>query len=1404
MKKKQLAKKSLAVVLSVALLAPTSAFAASPSDFSDFPNDWSAQAMTEAVENGLLGGVTDTTIAPQGKLTRAQMATIINRAFGATAQASLSGYTDVASNAWYYSDMAKAVQMGTFVGVGSGRLNPDAEITREEAFCVLSRAFGIDTASASSLSRFSDSGDVSSWAAEAVAGMIASGYVGGYDDGGLHPKSTITRAEFASVMSRLVETYVSAAGDVSEDVDGNMIVRSADVHLQNMTIDGDLILADGIGTGDVTLEGVSVNGRILIRGGGSNGVHIIDSTIKGGVTLNNPNNVTNIEVENSTMGTVKLQTDAIINGDIENVEVAEGIEATVASGTVQNMTVSEGAASAAISVADKAGIDKVTVQADDVTIDGEGTVGSVAANADNVAVNTVGTEVTAGEGTSGVTAGGKDVAAGDTVTSDSSSDGDEDEDNDPVTPSRPDPGKPDPGKPDPGKPDPDEPTEDADFEVDSWQELKAAVQNAENGDIIRLTDDITDAGSDTDVVDGVSGATLPMESEDGKALTLDGDGHSISADDDRTYCFLINTGDSGGTTTVKDLTVNGASNGNKVGGAFFLENGDIVIDNVDFENCGATSTSATNGGGALCLNNHGGMPSVTVSDCTFTNCYVGAADAKGKTGRGGAIYANHFNTKPVTNETAVMNLDVKNCTFSGNKAAYGGAIAADGNVDLSVSNCTFENNDSAVGADDIYIFEGVSAGKKSRNIYSDVNATLSGNDYTNGTDSTSNMTAMNAIYGRYYPAGYGSEPGTAPSGAQDLLFSDIDRTKITEPSAEVSIAMEEQPVAGKTYWVGVARYGTGNKFIDSFTVDGATVNATRIGSSNVYYYSEDPLTGPLYGTDALTYAEFYNSDTTTPAEYDAVSSATNKKNSIFTHADATEPAEGKGYSINGVKNVNVQVDAQQYAEATLLKAVDALNTVNDNGYTKAAEVNVSGASAAAPAVYKPLANDGSYGAIVAEPKTTVDDATLSVETSSNWGDYLLEVTETTTNYLRKGSEGPWAVDQDILGAIVTATKDDQTIKVGMKHLENIWVQTYEIAFDIDGDTSSTDTKALEGATINSITYIVPEGQYIYNFTDNNYVKPQYPSEVTLTASVDADAKNVTITGIPADLKDVKVNVYHNQGHGRKTMIVTDQTPNDGVVRFDKDATIESSTEYTVQVSSSNYADLSTSFTSPDTRLDAPSVAEIKFVDKELFDDYYRMSFSGMEETELGTYLEAESIKVTVNGNPLTKADLPFQGDEKSFKVSNDDAYGGTSKYIDFTTDVFGTDGKYEIEVTVDGYKPLTYTYTKGEVTPGEETEVAIGEAMVQSSSSRPVAGTYPAKVKVTYNKSNGAIVSVKDNGTEPGANDYYWNKITGDFWKKFEGLTRSEVDDVEAVSGATVSSNAIKEAVKNALPSDGQ
>ena len=68
---------------------------------------------------------------------------------------------------------------------------------------------------------------------------------------------------------------------------------------------------------------------------------------------------------------------------------------------------------------------------------------------------------------------------------------------------------------------------------------------------------------------------------------------------------------------------------------------------------------------------------------------------------------------------------------------------------------------------------------------------------------------------------------------------------------------------------------------------------------------------------------------------------------------------------------------------------------------------------------------------------------------------------------------------------------------------------------------------------------------------------------------------MTITGLPGDLENVKVNIY-NKGHGQKNTIATDATPgSDGKVSLDDGASVASDVTYTVQISSSNYADLST-------------------------------------------------------------------------------------------------------------------------------------------------------------------------------------------------------------------------------------
>ena len=360
MKKKQ----TLALLLAGAMLVPN-AFAASPEDFHDFPTDWSAAGLRSAVQNGLLNG-SNGEINGNGLLTRAQLAAIVNRAFGADKAADLSGFTDVRSDAWYHNDMAVSVAMGAFQGA-NGKLNPESPITREEAFAVLARAFGLD-GDASALSDYTDGGSVSPWAKSAVSALIDSGFVNGAN-GKLNPRSSITRAEFAKVISGMASTF--ADNGLSDTVDGNVIVRSSGASLAGKTINGDLILADGAAQADLT--NVTVTGRILIRGG-ADGV---------------------------TFGNTSAGRGIIVHSDVS------------IAGTADSITV---AGAAAVTVQSGASVGSITVNAENAKITGAGKVGEVRANADNVSVSTSGTRVSASEDVSGVQAGSKTVAAGKTET----------------------------------------------------------------------------------------------------------------------------------------------------------------------------------------------------------------------------------------------------------------------------------------------------------------------------------------------------------------------------------------------------------------------------------------------------------------------------------------------------------------------------------------------------------------------------------------------------------------------------------------------------------------------------------------------------------------------------------------------------------------------------------------------------------------------------------------------------------------------------------------------------------------------------------------------------------------------------------------------------------------------------
>ncbi len=101
---------TLVMLLSITsnnVLADEMSTATTPT-FTDMPDDWSTEALERAVSNGLINGYNNR-IMPKNNLTRAEMGTIINRAFGAKKMGSLAGYRDVPVDAWYYTEMKKAV-----------------------------------------------------------------------------------------------------------------------------------------------------------------------------------------------------------------------------------------------------------------------------------------------------------------------------------------------------------------------------------------------------------------------------------------------------------------------------------------------------------------------------------------------------------------------------------------------------------------------------------------------------------------------------------------------------------------------------------------------------------------------------------------------------------------------------------------------------------------------------------------------------------------------------------------------------------------------------------------------------------------------------------------------------------------------------------------------------------------------------------------------------------------------------------------------------------------------------------------------------------------------------------------------------------------------------------------------
>lgn len=257
----------LSGVLCTSVLLSSQAYAAASADYSDFPQNWSKDAMEFAVKNNFITGVGEDKIAPKAALTRAQLAAILSRVMqtGAGDVSALDNFTDADKNAWYAGAMAKAVELNILYGDGDS-IYPDRPVTRQELFTILVRAFSVTGGDESTLASYNDAGSISSWAKAAISAMIAQGYAAGYEDKTLRPAQQVTREEFAQLLHRMREHYSSS--DTSED---KTETKTDDTAKTDKTTKTNTKKPSGGGGGGSSSGGGS-------HGGGTVTVKIVDET----------------------------------------------------------------------------------------------------------------------------------------------------------------------------------------------------------------------------------------------------------------------------------------------------------------------------------------------------------------------------------------------------------------------------------------------------------------------------------------------------------------------------------------------------------------------------------------------------------------------------------------------------------------------------------------------------------------------------------------------------------------------------------------------------------------------------------------------------------------------------------------------------------------------------------------------------------------------------------------------------------------------------------------------------------------------------------------------------------------------------------------------------------------------
>ena len=175
------------------------------------PSNWAHEGIDYCVRHGLMSGFDATTFSPDTVSTRAQIVMILYNLSGDTTDYSkyYVPFTDVKPGTWYYNAVAWGYDKDIVAGMSTTTFAPDGLITREQMAVLLygytEKYAPAYLGGAASLNGFPDAASVSNWAYAAMSWAVGNGLISGIASDGadyLAPSGGATRAQIAAIMMR--------------------------------------------------------------------------------------------------------------------------------------------------------------------------------------------------------------------------------------------------------------------------------------------------------------------------------------------------------------------------------------------------------------------------------------------------------------------------------------------------------------------------------------------------------------------------------------------------------------------------------------------------------------------------------------------------------------------------------------------------------------------------------------------------------------------------------------------------------------------------------------------------------------------------------------------------------------------------------------------------------------------------------------------------------------------------------------------------------------------------------------------------------------------------------------------------------------------------------------------------